>query len=72
MFGSDWPVAVLRGGYAKVWRETRAALANLGPAEHDRILGGIAVEVYRLSVGDVVSGDERIHDQAQIRTSGSP
>ena len=50
MFGSDWPVAVLRGGYAKVWRETGAALAGLSQAERDRILGGTAVEVYRLSI----------------------
>jgi L-fuconolactonase len=26
MFGSDWPVAILRGGYAKVWHETNVAL----------------------------------------------
>jgi L-fuconolactonase len=29
MFGSNWPVAVMRGGYAKVWRETQTALAGL-------------------------------------------
>jgi predicted TIM-barrel fold metal-dependent hydrolase len=29
MFGSDWPVAILRGGYAKVWHETNVALARL-------------------------------------------
>ena len=26
MFGSDWPAAPLRGGYAKVWHETKSRL----------------------------------------------
>ena len=43
MFGSDWPVANLRGGYSKVWRETNLALACLSRYERDRILGGTAV-----------------------------
>ena len=30
MFGSDWPVAILAGDYAKVWNETNAALDQLG------------------------------------------
>lgn len=50
MFGSDWPVAILRGGYAKVWRETSAALSRLSSRERDRILGGTAIDVYRLPV----------------------
>lgn len=50
MVGSDWPVADLRGGYAKVWRETGRALARLSPGERDRILGGTAVAFYRLPV----------------------
>ena len=50
MVGSDWPVAVLRGGYAKVWRESAAALAGLTQREREQILGGSAVEAYRLSI----------------------
>jgi L-fuconolactonase len=50
MFGSDWPVAILRGGYAKVWRETSAALSRLSSRERDRILGGTAIDVYGLPV----------------------
>jgi L-fuconolactonase len=50
MFGSDWPVANLRGGYAKVWRETNLALAHLSRDERDLILGGTAIEFYRLEV----------------------
>jgi L-fuconolactonase len=50
MFGSDWPMANLRGGYGKVWRETNVALSSLSRDERDLILGGTAVEFYRLSV----------------------
>ncbi len=50
MFGSDWPVANLRGGYSKVWRATNLALARLSRHERDLILGGTAIAFYRLSV----------------------
>lgn len=50
MFGSDWPVANLRGGYGRVWRQTNLALAGLSPAERDWILGGTAIGCYRLPV----------------------
>ena len=42
MFGSDWPVAILAGDYAKVWAETNAVLDRLGLSGADRaaILGG--------------------------------
>jgi L-fuconolactonase len=50
MFGSDWPVANLRGGYSKVWRETNLALACLSRYERDRILGGTAIAFYDLPV----------------------
>ena len=48
MYGSDWPVSLLRGGYGKVWREINAATSQLGPQERARIFGGTAIEVYRL------------------------
>lgn len=50
MFGSDWPVANLRGGYGRVWRETNRVLARLSRGERDRILGGTAIAFYRLPV----------------------
>lgn len=50
MFGSDWPVAILAGDYAKVWRETNAALDELGVGDPARaaILGGTAAAFYRI------------------------
>jgi L-fuconolactonase len=48
MFGSDWPVAILAGDYAKVWAETNRALDILGVRGADRaaILGDNAARVY--------------------------
>jgi L-fuconolactonase len=48
MFGSDWPVCVLAGDYATVWRETNRALEGRTPQEREAILGGTAARVYRL------------------------
>ena len=50
MFGSDWPVAILAGDYAKVWAETNVALDRLGIEGTDRaaILGGNAAELYSI------------------------
>ncbi len=48
IFGSDWPVAILAGDYAKVWAETNKALAGRPQAELDAILGGTAMKAYRL------------------------
>ncbi len=50
LFGSDWPVAILAGDYAKVWDETNLALDELGvgDAERDAILGGTAAAFYRI------------------------
>jgi L-fuconolactonase len=50
MFGSDWPVANIRGGYDKVWRETNLALGQLSRDERDRILGGTAIDFYHLPI----------------------
>ena len=50
MFGSDWPVAVLAGDYAKVWAETKGALDELGVGGPERaaILGDTAAAFYHL------------------------
>ncbi|MEV1179499.1 amidohydrolase family protein [Nonomuraea sp. NPDC049784] len=48
MFGGDWPVALLAGDYAKVWRETNAALSGLTDAGRAAVLGGTATSFYGL------------------------
>lgn len=48
MFGSDWPVATLATTYGR-WAETvEGWLAPLSAAERERILGGTAIEIYKL------------------------
>ena len=49
MFGSDWPVAILAGDYAKVWDETNKCLADLSAEERGAILGGTGSAFYNLS-----------------------
>jgi L-fuconolactonase len=48
MFGSDWPVCLLAGDYASVWRETNLALGGMSEAERAAVLGGTAQRVYRI------------------------
>lgn len=48
MWGSDWPVVNLAGGYAR-WREAALALINhLSEAEQNAVLGGTAAAFYGL------------------------
>jgi L-fuconolactonase len=48
MFGSDWPVAELSGGYERVWAAIRRVVDELPAAGRDAILGGTASAFYRL------------------------
>ncbi len=50
MFGSDWPVAILAGDYAKVWKETNKCIADLSDAVKAAILGGTANSFYNLGL----------------------
>ncbi len=51
LFGSDWPVAILAGDYAKVWSETNKALDELGVTDVARadILGDNAAALYGIA-----------------------
>jgi L-fuconolactonase len=67
MCGSDWPVALLSGGYERVWRETTAAIQRVARAEADHILTTTATSFYRLdtsavreaSISDTLRGEPR-------------
>jgi L-fuconolactonase len=48
MYGSDWPVSVLHGGYARVWEQLSLLFDALAPAEREAVLGGTAAAFYRL------------------------
>lgn len=50
MFGSDWPMCTVATSYQR-WVDTISEwLAVLSASEQDRILGGTAIEVYRLAL----------------------
>lgn len=48
MWGSDWPVVELSGGYARWLEATFALLAQQSASEQEAILGGTAQEFYDL------------------------
>jgi L-fuconolactonase len=48
MFGSDWPVCLLASTYQEVVGATVELAAGLSAAEQARVMGGTAVETYRL------------------------
>ena len=48
MFGSDWPVLLVAASYAEWWQTVEQMVASLSTDEQARILGGTAIEVYRL------------------------
>jgi L-fuconolactonase len=49
MYGGDWPISELAGGYARTWEALRTILGALRPAEQDAVFGGTATRVYALA-----------------------
>jgi len=45
--GSDWPVALLNGDYARVWGETRRLLEEVAPDDLEQLLTETARRLYR-------------------------
>lgn len=50
MYGGDWPISVLAGGYERTWDAMIAILADLSSDERDAILGGTAGHFYRIDL----------------------
>ena len=48
MFGSDWPVCLVAGGYGQVIDALRASLGGLTEQQRAQIFGRSAIEAYRL------------------------
>jgi L-fuconolactonase len=48
MYGGDWPISVLAGGYERVWGALSALVDELPAHDRDRIRGGTAAEFYRI------------------------
>lgn len=49
MWGSDWPISMLAGGYARVFDAAYEIASELSPAERDAILGGTAARFYSIN-----------------------
>ena len=50
MFGTDWPVCTLAGGYEQVVDTAREILGSLSPAAKAEVFGGTAARFYRLDI----------------------
>ena len=50
MYGGDWPIAVLAGGYSRVWAGLRPLFDDLGDEDREWLLGRTAAEFYRLDL----------------------
>ena len=50
MYGGDWPVSVLAGGYERTWDALTAILSELSADERAAILGGTAARLYRIDM----------------------
>lgn len=48
MYGGDWPVSLLAGGYDRVWEGVAELVAPLTSVERERILAGTAIDSYGL------------------------
>ena len=48
MYGGDWPVSLVAGGYTRVWSGIDELLGGLDAADRDRILARTARTFYRL------------------------
>ncbi|WP_399881618.1 amidohydrolase family protein [Streptomyces sp. BBFR51] len=48
MYGGDWPLSLLAGGYERTWASFRELLAPLAPADRADVLGGTAARFYRI------------------------
>ncbi|MGV8895235.1 MAG: amidohydrolase family protein [Rhodoglobus sp.] len=48
MYGGDWPISLLAGGYARVWNGLMPLLDELSPDEREHVLGRTAGGFYRI------------------------
>ncbi len=55
MFGGDWPVVELSGGYSRAVEGLRSVLAEYPEHETARVWSGTAIEVYRLDTARLAS-----------------
>jgi len=49
MYGGDWPISLLAGGYTATWNGIKPLLDDLSFSERENILGRSAFNFYGLS-----------------------
>ena len=59
MYGGDWPISIMAGGYERVWAGLTEVFARYGAAEREAILGSTAREFYRLDERRLAAAQER-------------
>lgn len=52
IYGSDWPVCLLAGDYARIKTSAETCLAGHGQAVLDKVRGGNAIAAYKLTIGE--------------------
>jgi len=57
IYGGDWPISELAGGYARTWEATVDILATVDQLARDAILGGTASRVYGLDLHRMAGAD---------------
>ncbi|MEO5534878.1 MAG: amidohydrolase family protein [Pseudolysinimonas sp.] len=55
LYGGDWPISELAGGYARTWDATCELLAGCDEAARDAVLGGNAARVYALDADRIAA-----------------
>ena len=67
MYGGDWPISLLSGGYRRVWEGLSVVFAELGSEERRWILGGTAERFYGIDAAAL----EAAREASQIHVDSS-
>lgn len=59
MYGGDWPISVLSGGYDRVWDGLNLLFAELDGPDRERVLGDTAIEFYGIDPGRLEAAGHR-------------
>ena len=60
MYGGDWPMTIVSGGYQRTWNIIRELVAELSSAEQDLVFGGTALAVYGATEHPIFNRDETV------------
>lgn len=52
MYGGDWPISEIAGGYERTWASAQELVATLSDAERTALLGSTAANFYRIGASE--------------------